>query len=63
MNLCSIFGHKQPKGYAGGLAYGEPRGGYKDGIGREHWSVWVRCDRCDTRFPVVNFHGPIGKTS
>lgn len=60
MNLnCKLFGHVMPKGYAGDPPYLEARGGSVDGIGREHWSLYARCDRCDDKFHVANVHGPL----
>jgi hypothetical protein len=57
--LCWLFGHKLPKGYAGGRPYLEPYGGSVDGIGREHWRLYARCPRCEQKWHVVNVHGPL----
>lgn len=60
MNLvCGCFGHVVPKGYADAPPYGRVSGGWTDGIGREHWRLEVRCERCDQYFHLASFHGPL----
>ena len=56
MRLCNWIGHKRPKGYFGGIAYGEARRITTDGIGREHWTVLDTCERCGRKFQVAKFH-------
>lgn len=56
---CWVFDHKMPTGYAGDHPYFFARGGVTDNIGREHWSLWAKCARCGTSFPVGYVHGPL----
>lgn len=53
--LCSVFGHATPKYYSS-PAYGEVTGGNVDGIGRVHYSLVYKCDRCSRRFEAGLFH-------
>lgn len=57
--LCKLFGHKQAQYPGHGADYGKVWGGHIDGIGREHWHLTVRCQRCDEKFHAGSFHGPL----
>lgn len=57
--ICRIFGHRI-KGYGRSTPYGEATRGVVDGTGREHCSVWQKCDRCGVRKEIVKFHLPKG---
>lgn len=59
--LCILFGHRMWHYPGHGGDYGEVRGGYVDGIGREHWQLRVRCCRCGEKFHAGSFHGPLGR--
>lgn len=59
--LCKLFGHKQTKYPGHGADYGKVWGGYADGIGREHWRLEVRCQRCGAQYHAGSFHGPLPK--
>jgi hypothetical protein len=59
MILCDFFGHRMGYGRMGGGDYGDVIGGNVDGIGREHYKLFVRCCRCGVRFHAGSFHGPL----
>ena len=60
--MCFFFGHKMPKGYAGGKPYLNLSVGVIDGIGRIHGTIMAKCDRCGDCFDVCHVHIPELKT-
>lgn len=59
--LCSLIGHKWPRAYYRfDRPYAEPVNPdvWRDGTGRGHIRLHLRCDRCDAKFHVLNMHPP-----
>jgi hypothetical protein len=56
--LCALFGHRAER-YGGSVCYGRVKGGNVDGIGREHYWLDMRCERCGQTFMAGRFHGPL----
>ena len=57
--LCAIFGHKQVSdNTSGGSEYAtDVRGPVVDGIGRQHFDLYVPCPRCHERYLACRIHG------
>lgn len=58
--VCKMFGHRQYSGWWGDALYGDVKGGYRDGIGRTHFTVRLKCDRCGEKYAAARFHGNTG---
>jgi hypothetical protein len=56
--LCKMIGHVRYAGWWGDALYGPVSGGYTDGIGRSHYQIRLKCDRCGERYTAARFHGP-----
>lgn len=54
--LCSMFGHKQNKGWYGDGLYGEIVPASTDGIGRIHAFITADCDRCGKSYTLARLH-------
>lgn len=57
--ICKLFGHTMQHPERSGWDYGKVYGGYKDGIGREHYQLRVACSRCGQMYHAGSFHGPL----
>ena len=57
--ICNLFGHRMGYGNWGGADYGRVLETGVDGIGSEHWRLYVNCCRCGAEFHAGSFHGPL----
>ena len=53
--LCRIFGHRH--GWCHGRPYGSAEYRTTDCIGRTHFDVRTRCERCGEKYTMARFHG------
>lgn len=53
---CRLLGHAWDAGWWGDLPYYDQERGVIDGIGRQHITLYCRCDRCGDRRPVGYIH-------
>ena len=58
MNMCKIYGHKQPKGYKGDFPYLQIGATFIDGMGQVHAKLNARCDRCNKLYQIAFLHLP-----
>ena len=56
--LCKLFGHVRRAGWWGDGLYGDVSAGGRDGTGRHHYEVRLKCDRCGKNYTAARFHGP-----
>lgn len=63
--LCALFGHRQVKDFQWGRrpvtgAYVvDIHGPLVDGVGRNHFSLFVLCPRCEERYLACKVHGEL----
>ena len=57
---CRVFGCRPRRTVHDEPPYGTVHGGNVDGIGREHYRLYIPCSFCDTPVEVGKFHGPLG---
>lgn len=58
--ICLIFGHRPAFGWyhSEGNGYFDVECGAVDGVGRQHATLYIRCERCSKKYQVGKIHIP-----